>query len=157
MSVHQKLFEIQKLGLKFEKKSDNPFFHSKYLSLDDMLNQLLPVLNEYGVLVTHHISPDGHLETHVGTSDPGDTSEFISYFPLPQGDPQKIAAAVTYGKRVNMSAVFNIVADEDDDGNSASKTQREKQAAQLGESMSKVLVPELGDALKTKAQNDLAF
>ena len=38
-----------------------------------------------------------------------------SSFPITNPDPQKFGSAMTYGKRYNLSALLNIVSDEDDD------------------------------------------
>jgi hypothetical protein len=40
-------------------------------------------------------------------------------FPFNQSDPQKIGSALTYAKRYLLTTVFNVIAEEDDDGNAA--------------------------------------
>lgn len=110
--VAQKLLEIQKLGVKYHKKGKSHY--GKYLTLDDLLEQLLPELEKQNLLITHH-GVNNELITSVQDVDSG--SSVQSAFPLPQGaEPQKMGSAITYAKRYNLGALFNIVTDEDDDG-----------------------------------------
>jgi hypothetical protein len=54
-----------------------------------------------------------------------DTTEKIeSRFPIPETitDPQKMGSAITYAKRYNIGQLFNIMTDEDDDGNATKQT-----------------------------------
>ena len=110
-----KLFEIQKLGLKYKKESKSHY--GKYLNLDDLLEKVLPGLNERGLLITNAISKKGSLVTTIIDTETGTGRQ--SFFPLPEGvKPQEVGSAITYGKRYNTGALLNIVIDEDtDDGN----------------------------------------
>src|SRR3990167_1767245 len=122
--LYKKLFEIQGMSLRFEKSADNPFFHSKYLPLEDLQAKLNPTLQEKGLLVVHALQ-SGHVVTAV--IDTEDDQKIESMFPIQAGiDPQKVGSAITYGKRYNLGALFNIITDEDDDANT---TQPQKKAA----------------------------
>ena len=117
-NINKKLFDIQCENLVFKKEADNPYFKSKYLALDDLLTGLKPVLEKYKVLITHSTH-----EKYVVTSVIDiESDEFVSSaFPIQEGiDPQKVGSAITYGKRYNLGQIFNIITDEDDDGNKAS-------------------------------------
>lgn len=114
-NILKKLFIIQGLNLRFEKSAENPFFKSKYLPLGDIQEKLNPVLQQNN-LVVYHLTRENHLITVVADIDSGETLE--SAFPLPVGlDSQKVGSAITYGKRYNLGEIFNIITDEDDDGN----------------------------------------
>lgn len=114
-NILKKLYEIQGMNLRFEKSAENPFFKSKYLPLEAIQEKLNPVLQEKGLVVFHQVR-DNNVVTVVGETESGDALE--SAFPLPAGlDPQKVGSAITYGKRYNLGALFNIITDEDDDGN----------------------------------------
>ena len=53
--------------------------------------------------------------------DTGSNEEIHSFLPLPQNvKPQDIGSAITYYKRYNLGMLFNLLFDEDDDGNRAS-------------------------------------
>ncbi len=120
-TLKQKLFEMQKLNLKFEKDSVNPYFKSKYLSLDSLWEKLLPELEERNLVISHRTEN----KEVVTTVEDLDSDEHIeSRMPLPDNlDPQKIGSAVTYFKRYNLGQIFNIMTDDDDDGAKAKPTQ----------------------------------
>lgn len=116
MTLHTKLLEIQKKMMKYGKNGDNPFFKSKYLTLDHLLEVLLPVCNDMDILV-YHITKDWNVETHVTDG----TDDIVSSFPITNlTDPQKVGSIISYGRRYNLGQIFNIVTDVDDDGNKAS-------------------------------------
>lgn len=122
MTLHTKLLEIQKKLLKFGKDWTNPHFKSKYLTLDHLLDRLLPVCNELWLLI-YHKTHDWNLETFVTYLDDKDWTERKISSSFPIGDtsnPQKVWSALTYWKRYNLWQLFNIVTDDDDDAQTAS-------------------------------------
>jgi hypothetical protein len=116
MKLYTKLFNIQgKVAV--TKDGINPHFKSKYMTLDNIVETLNPYLLENNLLVTNFID-NGTLTTRVVDIE---TSEILdSHFPMNAIDPQKIGSEISYGKRYNLIALFNICADEDDDGNACS-------------------------------------
>ena len=48
-----------------------------------------------------------------------------------KGDPQSMGAAMTYARRYGLQAVLGITADDDDDGNQASKPATARQSAPM--------------------------
>ena len=117
-NLFSKLANIQ--GLAVKKDAANPFFHSKYQSLDEIVGTLAPVLNENKLLV-FHASNNGCVETTVADVESGEV--IVSSFLLPQvQDIQKMGAAITYAKRYNLGQLFNIVTDADDDGNEVTRS-----------------------------------
>lgn len=123
-NIIKKLFNVQNKNLVFKKEEDNPFFHSKYVTLDALNIGLLPVLKEEGLLISHATS-NREVITNVCDTESGECVQ--SAFPIPEGlDPQKMGSAITYAKRYNIGQLFNIVTDEDDDGNKASAKKNAK-------------------------------
>lgn len=106
---------------KVEKKSVNPHFKSKYVSLEDLTAAVLPKLSEFGLsfVVGSFVDNgsmilDAHLLHTSGTSR-------SAQFPIPDtSNPQKVGSAVSYYRRYALAALTGVVADEDDDGNAAS-------------------------------------
>ena len=116
MTLHTKLLDIQNLGLKFGKTASNPFYKSKYLTLDHLLDKLLPELNKLEILVRHYTE-----NNEVVTAISDWETVMTSKFPIGNvSDPQKIGSAITYAKRYNLWQLFNIVTDDDDDAQTAS-------------------------------------
>lgn len=121
MSIYSKLFEIQKQNLVLTPDAVNPFHKNMYVSIENLMNSLKPLLAEQGLLIYHTVKPD-YVETHlVEIVDDGKApQEIISHFPINSSlDAQKKWAEVTYGKRYNILALFALTED-DDDGNTAS-------------------------------------
>jgi ERF superfamily len=85
--------------------------------LDNLLSVLLPIATEQDILISHAIV-NKNLITTIYDTESEETLE--STFPIYQEDPQKIGSAVTYAKRYNLGAIFNIITEIDDDGNSVS-------------------------------------
>lgn len=118
----KKLLEVQKQLLTFSKDGTNPHFKSKYLTLDNLLDKLLPVCNDLWLLIVHNMK-----DNMVITSVSDDKEIVSSNFPITDfSNPQKIWSAITYAKRYNLGMIFNIVTDDDDDGNKASEKPKEK-------------------------------
>lgn len=115
--LYTKLLAIQTKGVQVSKDWVNPHFKSKYMTLDNIIETLAPLLKEQKLLVTHFISQQ-ELITRVVDVESAELLD--SSFGLLATDPQKKGSEVTYAKRYNLSALFNICADEDDDWNSVS-------------------------------------
>lgn len=116
-TLYLKLFAIQSKWVQVTKDWVNPHFRSKYMTLDNIIETLSSLLADNKLLVTHFIK-EQELITRVVDVESGELLD--SSFGLLATDPQKKGSEITYAKRYNLSALFNICADEDDDGNSAS-------------------------------------
>ena len=102
--------------------STNPHFNSRFASLKAVEACVMPPLRKHGILLMQSIgvTEDGGMKLTIIAGD-GNESLTIAEFPLPpMTDMQKIGSAITYARRYSLSAAFNRVADDDDDGNAAS-------------------------------------
>jgi hypothetical protein len=106
------------------KDAQNPFFNSKYLTLDAIINTVRPILAKNRLAMIQNIWAVGDgmacRTTIVHTSGQQLQSDVL-IFPCLQKDPQKIASLITYLKRYQLGAFLGIATDQDDDGNAASK------------------------------------
>lgn len=116
MKIYSKIHNIQK-GLVVHKDKRNEFLKNAYVTLDQIVEKLEPLLEKENLFMFHNIV-DRELVTHI--VDIEWQEELVSNFPMNATDPQKAWSEITYGKRYNLSAIFNIIADEDDDWNKAS-------------------------------------
>ena len=118
LNIYQKLLEVQKKDLTFTKNAKSHY--GKYLTLDDLNKGLNPTLNEIGLIVVHK-THKRNIVTMVIDTDTGKSLK--SYFPIAETitDPQKVGSAITYAKRYNIGQLFNIVTDEDDDGDATTE------------------------------------
>ena len=125
LNIYEKLGMVQGMWLTFEKTANNPFFKSKYTPLDDINIKLKPILSDVGLVIIHYVAI-GIVRTKVVDMEQPDS--FIeSHIAIPENitDPQKIGAMVTYAKRYNTVALFNLDTEPDDDGNGASSKKKE--------------------------------
>lgn len=101
------------------KDAENSYLKTTYLSLENLLDSVRGALMAQQVLITSSIQlvgPGFVVVTTLAHSGGGWRS---SSFPV--GDPvnpQKVAAAATYGLRINLQQLLALVA-SDDDGNTA--------------------------------------
>lgn len=109
--------------------ADNPFFKSKYVTLDDLLRQVRPVLAKNGLSFIQVPGGDGKSIT-VKTILMHVSGQWIETEPFSmiaaKTDPQGAGSAVTYGRRYALSAVLGVAWDDDDDGNKASGNDKGK-------------------------------
>ena len=119
--VIKKLYQVQKEISNLPANASNPFYKSKYVPLNEIIDYIRPKLNTHGLVLIQSgsIVMDGYftIETKIYDSESGESIGNIISMPA-IADAQKMSAAMTYGKRTGLSAFFNIVADADDDGNS---------------------------------------
>ena len=111
---------------------NNPFFKSKYTTLAQALLAVQPA-TEFGLCHTHLndfvITPEGEIITivitklmHVSGDEP-----LVSRFPVPKipgnvkNAHQEAGSAQTYARRYGLLSVYGL-ANDDDDGNSLTKT-----------------------------------
>jgi hypothetical protein len=100
---------------------------SKYATLDSAVSATRPYLNKHGLTVIQHLQSDNNTKELIVTTSLYHTSEqfFESDLALPsaQGnkfDPQTLASASTYGRRVAWLAITGCAPADDDDANKAS-------------------------------------
>ena len=115
--IYKILFKYQKDLIKLKKDADNPFFKSKYISLENILDHYIPKLNNDWILCVHTVK-EKELVTSLILLEKGE--EITSHFPLHNTDPQKQWSEISYWKRYNLWCLLNIQTDTDDDWNIAS-------------------------------------
>lgn len=104
------------------KDTSNPFFKSKYTSLDTITELIFPIMLKFNFAwVTRPSTNEQGLATlkyslmHVsGTNIDGEMLLMLS-----KADPQGQGSAITYARRYSLTSVLGIVSDADDDGNAA--------------------------------------
>lgn len=118
---------------------DNPHFKSKYATLANVTNIVIPKLVEHGfAFTTGSRVEDGLLILEAKLLHESGEYESAS-FPIADTNPQKVGSAVTYYRRYALASLTGIVADADDDGNGASiPTVGEKRAQEASNAQSRV-------------------
>jgi hypothetical protein len=109
------------------KNAKNPHFKSNYADLAEILNTARPVLARHGIAVVQSPSYEGG-EVQLATTlmhESGEWIRGIASAPATKQDPQGIGSAVTYLRRYSLAAFVGI-AQEDDDGQAASRPRQQE-------------------------------
>ena len=114
------LVSAQKDIPSIEKNSENPFFKSKYLSLDDLLGVVKPILAKNNLFVLQCPTNVGSLDTLIVHSGGGYIKTTTKMPVKPNATEHQVGSSITYTKRYALSALLCISSGEDDDGNVAS-------------------------------------
>jgi hypothetical protein len=124
-SLLASLLAVQRDTPAVQKTKINPAFRSKYVSLDSLMETVMPVLNTHGLVwvTLPGRDPQGEpaLSYRLIHAETGEAIEGTMPLMLAKGDPQGQGSAITYARRYSLMAVLGLVADEDDDGNKASR------------------------------------
>jgi len=114
------LFQSKIISIK--KDAVNPFFKSKYATLDNIWGAIRKPLVDSGLSVTQTLSTTesvNKLDTTLLHTSGEWVSGSMILNPV-KNDPQGIGSAITYARRYSLSAMVGVVADEDDDANTSS-------------------------------------
>jgi hypothetical protein len=118
------LRDFQGEAPKLQKDKINPAFKSKYLSLSALMEQVLPALNAHGLVWVTLPGADERGEPALAYRlihvESGEVIDGAMPLLVAKRDPQGVGSALTYARRQALMAVLGLVADEDDDGNTAS-------------------------------------
>lgn len=119
----KRIAEISRRGITCIKNANNPYFNSKYADLATVVEALKEPLEKAGIgysfRVDNTLDGNGWMVVITVTDIEGDQALMSSFFPIVSTEPQKIGSAITYAKRYLLTTVFNVIAEEDDDGNAA--------------------------------------
>ena len=117
------MLEVQKVVRPACKDKLNDFTHSRYATLNSVMDACSEALIDNGIWVTQYPVPvEGNgsllgLVTKLVHAS-GEWQESLLVMPLPKADPQGYGSALTYARRYGLSAMVGLVT-EDDDANTA--------------------------------------
>ena len=135
------IVELSKALAKFQanvkqpmKDKNNPFFKSKYVPLENVVEAITQEAPKHGLSFVQWALNDDTGRVGVATMLMHESGEFIEFDPVHMKADKETAqgagALISYLKRYSLSAVFGITSDQDDDGNSASGNKVAKSATQ---------------------------
>lgn len=109
----------------------NPFFKSKYILLDTILDVLRPILAKYGLAQTQHalkMKDSVYMQTII-LHESGQSMEFYMEFPELVAEKNNSAVQIlgkniTFMRRYALSSIWGISGEEDTDGNDAGQLAR---------------------------------
>ncbi|MFE8919337.1 ERF family protein [Staphylococcus pasteuri] len=139
MNKSETITELNKALANFHKEvkqpmkdANNPFFKSKYVPLENVVEAIDDVAPKHGLTYSQYPVTTENGLVGISTVLLHESGEFIEFPPATtkpdKNTPQGVGSALTYMRRYSLSAVFGITSDQDDDGNEASgKSNRNKQ------------------------------
>jgi len=104
-----------------KKDSTNPFYHSRYADLAQIVEAIRKPLSDNGLAISQLIQPDAEaavVETILMHQSGEWLSSIIQLKPV-KTDPQGIGSALTYARRYALGAIVGLATEEDDDAESA--------------------------------------
>jgi len=111
------LIKAQKEMLTPKKGSVNPFFKNKYADLNDVLEAIVPALNNNNIVLLQpliNIEGKNFVKT-VLMHESGETFESIAeIFCKNQNDAQAYGSGITYARRYALSSICGIGSEDDD-------------------------------------------
>ena len=134
MKMSESIAEISKAMAKFQmevkqpfRDADNPFFKSKYVPLENVVEAIHDIAPKHGLSFVQFPLNDDNGRVGVSTLLLHESGEWIKFPPVffeaEKQTPQGYGALITYIKRYSLSAIFGITSDQDDDGNESSKNE----------------------------------
>jgi hypothetical protein len=122
--IYKALIAAQKEMGKLSKDAENPFFKSKYASLENVLDLVKPVYLNHGIAIMQGggFRLDRPEFLNVMTRLIHESGQWIETdFPIPlsKQDPQAAGSASSYGRRYGLKAIASL-AEADDDAQSSS-------------------------------------
>jgi hypothetical protein len=112
LKILKKLEKFQSLVGAVKKDGNNPYFKSKYATLNSVLETIGKHLETCGLLVVQNPMVD-KLETIIFDVESGESIKSeIPYIQI--SDMQKLGSAITYARRYALMSMLNLEAEDDD-------------------------------------------
>ena len=102
-----------------KKTALNPFFKSKYATLEMVIEATDPALCKNGLSIIQLVNGENLETVLIHTSGEWIASE--TALKAVKQDPQAQGSAITYARRYALSAILGVASEEDDDGNAGTK------------------------------------
>ena len=126
------------------KDKNNPFFKSKYVPLENVVDSIVKASKDNGLSFSQFAETDENGNICVSTLVMHKSGEWIQYPKLrmkpEKNTPQALGSAITYAKRYALSAIFGITSDEDNDGNGESKQNQNTKPKQNNRTVQKITI-----------------
>lgn len=140
------------------KTASNPFFKSKYAPLPEVMEAAQPLLAKHKLAISQfvtHLDSQSALRT-ILLHESGQYLEDVQPLLLTKQDPQSQGSAITYARRYGVMAVLGLVADEDDDGNAASRGSAAPQS-NAPKPVTEELIDQIYELAKAKGKDEAWF
>jgi len=118
-NISMALLKAQKEFPNLKKDGTNPHFKSSYVTLDEMNQKLIPILNKHDLILLQP-TVEGGIEVMLIHAPTGEfISSFVSFGTLTINNPQVLGSVITYFRRYATGALLSVATEEDTDGEKA--------------------------------------
>lgn len=132
--IYSAFLEMQKELPTLSRSAKNESFKTdgkahSYVPLEDLVEQVMPVLHKHGFIVTQPVSHSGSLptlKTALIYAATGQAMEDEMLLGIQDMTPQNQGSAITYARRYQLMSMLGIVGEPDDDANRANKEAKDK-------------------------------
>lgn len=127
-TIYTALLKSQTEFPNVKKSANNPFFKSKYASLDAILEVVTPILNKNGLFIAQFpVNDDDRVGVYTAIYyKDGTKIDGRFTMTLAKNDPQGAGSAITYARRYALVSMLGLNVEDDDDANHASSKQTVK-------------------------------
>jgi hypothetical protein len=108
-----------------EKNARNPHFGNRYADLGASMDSAKEALNDQDIAILQCFAPAPYVSVGLTTLAIHKSGEYIGgtcLVPLDRDNAQGLGSAATYARRYGVQALCGIVAEDDDDGEAASRS-----------------------------------
>lgn len=127
------LASFQKEVKQPKKDANNPFFKSKYVPLENVVEVIHETASKHGLSEMAYPAQEENA-VGVGIIITHSSGQYVKFPPVllkpDKNTPQGVGAAITYARRYALSSAFGIASETDDDANSISGSEPPKQTKQ---------------------------
>ena len=124
-NILKAIFEIRKDLKNIVADGSNPSVRSKYATIKGIMEILQPEFNKHNLLFTSEFGKYNEqpgVLSHLIWLGGAEIERIDMFFPIKEiADSQRMGAAMTYGRRYNLGALFNLTFEEDDDTGDSEK------------------------------------
>lgn len=115
-SLHESIFKIANGVAPMATRAINDLIGNRYLSLNQILLELRPLLEKEGVLLMQLPSvKERSLEVSTVLIKGDERLEHVCAMPVVDPSPHGVGSLITYARRYTLSALFCLTTEEDDD------------------------------------------
>lgn len=113
-NINQAFLEAQKKIKAVKKDGTNPFFHSRYATLQAVVDNVKDNLNDVGISILQPIMGDKVVTRLLFTDGTSIEDGGTPIVCKVENDPQAQGSAITYARRYGLMSILSLPADDDD-------------------------------------------
>lgn len=113
-NINQAFLEAQKKIKAVKKDGNNPFFHSRYATLQAVVDNVKDNLNDVGISILQPIMGDKVVTRLLFTDGTCIEDGGTPIVCKAENDPQAQGSAITYARRYGLMSILSLPADDDD-------------------------------------------